>query len=218
MAIIQSGDSSSSSLLTVDPTSKALRGSKYDNIGGNIGAIGQRAAYCASVTSKTNLSTGGGTFFAIYGSSTRIIRVQRILIFATLATTAAYLEVDIINRFNRDLAFTTVPNLALTQVPTDSNNPPGSACLCAMWGAASAPTVGTGGGTIASKNQFAPVTGTPVRAPAVYDFDWRRQDEAQAPRLHGVTQGLEAAFGAAPATAPSVTCSVWWTEEFDQGD
>lgn len=203
MAEIKSGVDSTK--LTIDSTSKAARVTLYD-ARGNL--MGQKATYAASTSVKTAVAVGTTPIFALFGSATKTIRVQRLLIAATVGTTAVYGDLII---FLRTASITGGTKTDLTQVATDQNNAAPTANICGIYTAA--PTAGTGGGPIASLLQYCPVTGTPALGPGIFDFDWRERWETEAPVLRGVAQGIEAAFGTTTTNAPTITATVWWTEE-----
>lgn len=203
MAIIQSG--AGSAQLIIDETSKAARVSSYD-LRGNY--IGQKVTYSASVTAKTAVAAGTGVFFAIYGSSTKIIRVQKIVVAATVATAAVYGDIIC---FKRTAAISGGTKTDLTQVAMDSTSGSATASIVGLYTVA--PTAGTGGGVIASQQAFMPITGTPAIDINPVVFDWSTRNEIESPVLRGTTQGLELSFGTTPTNAPTVTVFVIWTEE-----
>jgi hypothetical protein len=205
MAQIQSG--ATSDLLTVDSVSKAARVTFYDTRGN---AVAQKATYAACTTAKTAVAAGTTTpYAALYGSGTKTIRVQRIVVCATIATTNAYVDLVVAKR---TAAISGGTKTDLTQVALDSNNSAGTANIAGIYTAA--PTAGTGGGIIAAQLQFVPITGTAALCPAVFDFDWRFRDESEAPVLRGTAQGVEVSFGTSIATnQPTLTVMFLWTEE-----
>lgn len=203
MAEIKSG--ASADKLTIDPTSKAARVTLYD-ARGNL--MGQKATYAAAVTAKTAVFAGTAPFLALYGSASKVIRVQRILVTATVATAAVY--GDLVVRL-RTATISGGTKTDLTQVATDQNNPAATAAICGLYTAA--PTAGTGGGPIAAMSAYCPITATAALGPGFYDFDWRHRWETEAPVLRGTGQGVEVAFGTTPTNAPTVVAAIWWTEE-----
>lgn len=203
MAEIKSG--ASSDKLTVDPTSKAARTSPYDTRGNY---YGPKATYGASLTAKTAVATGTGTIVAVYGSATKTIRVQRVLISVTVGAAAVYGDMIC---YKRTASISGGTKTDLTQTPFDSTSAAGTLNICGVYTVD--PTEGTGGGPIASSMQYCPISGTPALGPAQYDFDWRNGGECECPVLRGTAQGLEFNFGTTTTNAPTLTVTVWWTEE-----
>lgn len=203
MAEIKSG--ASSDKLTIDPASKAARVSLYDSRGNY---YGQKASYGAGTTARTAVFAGTGTVVAVYGSATKVIRVQRVLICATVATAAVYGDMVC---YKRTSSISGGTKTDLTQTPFDSTSGAATMNICGIYTAD--PTEGTGGGVIATQMAFCPITGTPALGPAQYDFDWRNGGECECPVLRGTAEGLEFRFGTTTTNAPTLTASVWWTEE-----
>lgn len=205
MAQVQSG--ASSDLWTIDATSKAGRVTIYDARGN---AICQKATYAACTTAKTAVAAGTTTpYAALYGSGTKTLRVQRIVVCATIATTAAYVDLVVAKRTG---AISGGTKTDLTQVALDSGNAAATANIAGIYTAA--PSAGSGGGIIAAQMQFVPITGTAALGPAIFDFDWRFRDESEAPVLRGTAQGVEVSFGTSIATnQPTLTVMFLWTEE-----
>ena len=203
MAIIKSG--ATSDTLTIDPTSKAARVTLYDSRGNS---LGQKASYAASTAIKGTVLTGTGVWFAIYGSATKTVRVQRILATVTVATAAVYGDLVV---SKRTVAISGGTSSALTRVPLDSNSSAATVSLVNTYSVA--PTPGTGGGAIGIIMAFCPITATVTNGPGVFDFDWRYRAEMEAPVLRGTAQGLELNFGTTTTNAPTITVTVWWVEE-----
>ena len=85
MAIIKSG--ASSDQLSIGPVSKGAYTESRDTRGN---FTGMKRSYSASLAIKTNTAAGTGVFASIYGSSSTTIRIQRIVVSCTVATTAVY--------------------------------------------------------------------------------------------------------------------------------
>lgn len=198
-------DSVSGIYLKIGTVSQAARVTLYDDRGN---AVCQKATYAASMTAKTTTFAGTGVFFTFYGSALKTVRVQQLVIAATVGTAAVYGDVIISKRTTAGSGGTPV---ALTSVPYDSTSSAATAAGANYYTAAY--TAGTGGGAIASLMQFCPVTGTPANGPGVFNFDWRYRDESEAPVLRGVAQGIEANFGTTTTNTPTISAYIVWTEE-----
>ena len=196
----------SSDVLTIDPTSKAARVTLYDT-SGNI--LNQKATYRAATTALFAAVAGTAPFFALYGSGTKTVRVQRVLI---AGINSATLGVDRVNLAKYSTAITGGTPTALTLVPSDSNSSSSTVSLCNVYTAA--PTAGAKVGDIASRAILAKSTTTAdgsLFAEMVFDF--RIVGESSAVVLRGITQGVALYFNVAPAAAANVQLEVEWTEE-----
>lgn len=206
MAQIVSG--ADSTILTVDTTSKAARTTLYD-VRGN--PVCQKQTVSAATTLRTAVGVNTTTpYLFLTGSATKTIRVQRLLVGCTMATTAAYVDMVC---YLRTVIATGGTSVALSRIAHDQDNTPVADVLCKIFSAA--PTAGTpAGNVVAAQMLFAPITATTALGPAIFDFDWRFRDESEAIVLRGVAQSLEVGFGTAIATnAPTITAQFTWTEE-----
>jgi len=213
---IAASSGSSNGLVTVTQANPALLNTTTTPAVGGNGVVSsttervvlaQGATYSAATTAKTATTSGTGPFFSICGSATKTIRIQQIYISGTIATTAVYGDVQLRVSSTATSAGTST---TLTQVPHDSTSAAGTATNVKFYTA-----LGTGGtlvGNIASMMSFFPVTGTAANMPAPLEFKWRDTD-SQSPVLRGTGQCIEAGFGTAPGTAPTLQVSVKWTEE-----
>ena len=135
MAIISSGDLNGASL-SIGITSKAARNTPFDSRGND---VGMKAGYAAVTTAKTAVFAGTAPFFSIYGSATKTIRIHRIIVSATVATTAVYGDVVL---SSRTVAISGGTATTLTQVPKDQTSAAGTATNVKIYTVA--PTAGTG--------------------------------------------------------------------------
>jgi hypothetical protein len=203
MAIIKSG--ASSDQLSIDATSKAARVTLYDTSGNS---LAQQATYRAS-TSMTVAAAASATapFFVIYGSSSKVIRVQRVVVSGPSTTTAAIQGFELIK-------YSTAPSggtaTALTQVPLDSASPAGTSSLCQVYTAA--PTAGTAVGTLGSirmiNKSTTVVDGSEM---SFYEFDFREYGRNTPIILRSTSHGVGLELHV--ATATTVAVFVEWTEE-----
>lgn len=190
----------------VDSASLALRQSNYDKRGQY---IGMKPTYSASTTLKTATAAGTGVFASIYGSASKVVRIQRITICGTVATTAVYGDVVIKKVTTPGTGGTAT---ALTQVSMDSNNPASTATGVNYYTVLR--TAGSGGGALASKQHIFPVTATAaINAPLI--FDWLYESMLEAPTLRGTNEGIEINFGTTTTNAPTLTVTIEWTEDVD---
>lgn len=203
MAVIKSTNSTTE--LVVDSISSAARISQYDTRGN---FIGMKASYSASTALKTATAAGTGVFAHIYGSTTKTIRVHRIIVCGSCATAAVYGDIIITKTSDTGSGGTST---SLTQVPKDSTSSAGTASSVRFY-----TVLGTGGvatGVIASQQVFLPITGTPAVDVKPVIFDWTAQGMNEAPVLRGATQGLELSFGTTTTNAPTLTITFEWSEE-----
>lgn len=203
MAVIKSG--ASSDQLTIDATSKAARVTLYDTLGN---ALSQKATYAASTVSTVAAAASAtAPFFVIYGSASKTIRIQRVVVSGPTTTTLAIQGFELIK-------YSTAPSggtaTTLTQVPLDSTSSAGTSSLCQVYTAA--PTAGTALGTIGSVRMInKSTTAVDGSEMSFYIFDYRNLGENSSVVLRGTSQGVGLELHVATATTVSV--SVEWTEE-----
>lgn len=204
MAVIKSG--ATTDQLTIDPTSKAARVTLYDSSGNY---QGKKQTYSASTTAAFAAPAGTTSFFAIAGSSTKTIKIQKIIVTGMDLTTLAFVTV-VARKYSTAITLGTKTDLV--QVPHDSSNAAGTASIVGVYTAA--PTDGSLVGTIATE-RFVGKSTTVAEGvqEARLEFLFGNGDEIQPVVLRGTAQYLSLAFAAAPATAPNVVVYVTWTEE-----
>lgn len=198
-------DATSDTGLTIDPSSTAARTSVYDTRGN---FTGMKISYAASLDIKTATAAGTGPFASIYGSETKTIRVQRIIVSGTCATAAVYGDI-IVKKTSTAISGGTAT--ALTAVPKDSASAASTATNINYYTVLATP--GTVVGAIASQTVFLPITGTPAVDVKPVIFDWTAQGMNEAPVLRGIAQGLELNFGTTTTNAPTLTITIEYTEE-----
>lgn len=192
--------------LTIDPTSKALRDTIYDTRGTNRGV---KATYRAASVGTFVAAAGTSPFFAIQGSGTKMVRIQRIVISGMNLTAVAYLKL-ILQKVSSATSGGTKTDLV--QTPLESGDAAATLSLCGVYTAA--PTAGTLVGTLASRLHLAQsTTAAAAGIPEEIVFDFRTIGEAASILLAGVTQGITLSFQTAPATAVTLAIEVEWTEE-----
>lgn len=205
MAVTLQGGNSGGVVVSVDAVANALRVIPYDARGN---MAGQKATYSGATAAKTATAAGTGPFFSICGSSTKTVRVQRVVVSGTVGTAAVYGDVELIKTSTATSAGTPT---ALTKVPHDSTSAAATANLVNYYTALG--TAGSPVGPVNSQTAYFPITATVTLGPGTVDFDYRGELEAEAPVLRGTAQCLEASFGTTTTNAPTLSVSVVWTEE-----
>lgn len=201
---IKSG--ASTDTLTIGATSKAARVEQYDSRGNY---AGQKRTYSAALTAKTATAAGTGPFFAICGSATTTVRVQKISFDYTVATAGIHADLRIQKTSTATSGGTAT---ALVSVPHDSTSTAATVGLVNYYTALA--TSGTVVGTIDIQQRWAQITATVTGGSQITrDFDWRALSEPEAVVLRGTAQCVQASFGTTTTNAPTMTVSVMWTEE-----
>src|SRR6266478_711736 len=173
MALIISGDKSVNAFWAISPTSNAASISRYNQDGSS---WMQKTTYRASTTAKKTGTASVNAMAILIGSDSKIVRVARILVTATIATTATYQELSVDYVSILDPYAATAPSTLLIPISSDSSSPISSIAAVGVYTGAAPFLAVSVDGYIASKNQFLPVTGTVTRSTGIYDFDWRGTD------------------------------------------
>jgi len=171
--------------------------------------LNPKATYSASTTAVlVPAVTSPNPFFTIYGSATKTIRLQSIVISGLTLTAVAYLN---IGSRKYSTAVTGGTSTALTQIPFDANNAAGTATNVNVYTAI--PTAGTIVGDLSSRRVLGQATTAAAAGiPQVIDFDYDAAD-GTAPILRGTAQGVGLYWITAPASTVSMLLRVIWTEE-----
>lgn len=206
MAIIKSGASSDN--LTVDATSKAARITPYDNLGNYRGV--KRTYRAASMVPFVPAVTADRAWFVIGGSASTVVTVKRVVVTGSTLTAVAYIAV---NAVRYSTATTGGTSTNLPQVVMDTNSAAGSSAQVRTYTAV--PTDGTLVGTIASRRVLMQATTAVASGPLHEEiiFDFGNLADTQGLVLRGTTQEMALRFPVAPATTPTLTVEVEWTEE-----
>ena len=151
-------------------------------------------------------------FFLIEGSSTKVVKVHKIVVSGMSLTAVAYLPI-ICRKYSTASSGGTAT--ALTAVPIDSKSPTSTANILKVFTVA--PTAGTSVGVIDSRRALAQATTAAAAGiPNIIEFDFKGQDgDDWGPSLRGTGQGLGLEFGIDPASAVTMSVSVVWSEEPD---
>ena len=172
---------------------------------------GGKATYRAATTSTATAASGLVIFFAIGGSSTKTVTIQRIIVTCPTLTAAGYHTI-VVEKFSS--APTGGSSTALTKVPLDSASGAATATLCQFYTAA--PTEGTLIGAIGNQRSLfqattAAAAGTP---PDPITWDFRNGfGEGSGLVLRGTAENIGLAFGAAPGSTVTYALEIEWIEE-----
>lgn len=150
-------------------------------------------------------------WFALGGSATKRIKLQRILISCPTLTA---IELTQIQLQKTSTATTLGTKTNLTKVPLETGDPASTVSLCAVYTAA--PTRGAMVGGIATRRVVS-MTATPVATDGTridVEFDFREVGESRAPAIDGTAENLVLCFiGSDAGSAVSMHLEVEWTEE-----
>jgi hypothetical protein len=204
MALIKSGASSDE--LTIDPVSKAARVTLYNSDGTYNGEkTTYRAATADPFVSATNADV---PFFLLEGSATKTIIVKRIAVSGITLTAVAYLALNVC-KFST--AATGGTPVAALLVPLDSNFPAATATVKHY---TAAPTAGTLVGTAATARILGQATTAAAAGlPRDFVFDFGDMPETKGLVVRGTSQGVGLVWATAPASTPTLSVDIEWTEE-----
>jgi len=170
----------------------------------------KKRTYRAATANSVVADASADMFFVISGSASRTREVRKIRVSGDTLTTLAVGSI-VVEKWST--APTSGTATTLTRVALDSASPAAATDgLVQVYTAA--PTQGTLVGTIACRRHIwkssTVVDGAPF---AVEEFVFGDLPESQAVFLHGTAEALSLAFGAAPATAITLSVEVEWSEE-----
>jgi hypothetical protein len=168
---------------------------------------GQKATYSAAVTGLLPTAAASTGLVILTGSATKTVRLTHVLISASIATTAVYIDWQVAKY---SAAATGGTSTAMTAVPYDSNSAAATASAASYTGAG--PTLGTLVGVIANAKMIAPVTATPAIS-NIIEFNFGNRP-AGAPVLRGIAQQIAITANSVTfGTAPNIDITLEWTEE-----
>lgn len=181
-------------------------------------AVGaQRVAIASEKTYRASTAavlipavTANVPFFCIYGSSTKTIRVQKIIVEGLTLTAVQYLNIGVAK-------YSTAPSggtiTTFTQIPLDASDAAGTASL--VQGYTAVPTTGTRIGFISGKRVMGQATTAAAAGiPQELYFEWSNGQDDFAPVLRGTAQGIGLEWiGTVPASTVSLLITIEWTEE-----
>jgi hypothetical protein len=204
--IIRSGNADT--LATVDPTSNALHHTDYDLLGHSM--CSKRTYAACTISGQTAAWNTAAPALCLYGAiqgvSGTVIRIQRVLVCATVSTATQYIEVGLLWDSNPPPMVFDNP---LTPVPYDSTSQPS---VVANVGTFLGASVTTSANVLMSINQFVPLS-TSTIVNRFFDFDLRRKSENSAIVLRNPLETLEVAQITAGTNVPTFTLMFVWTEE-----
>lgn len=149
-------------------------------------------------------------FACIYGSASKTVIVQRMYLSGASLTAVQYASY-VVAKYSTAVSAGTAT--ALTAVPLDSNSAAATVTNLNVYTAA--PTAGTLVGTVSVKRTLLQATTAAAAGiPDVIEFDFRTMgSETSGIYLRGTGQGVCVNFGAAPASAVTLSFTVEWTEQ-----
>lgn len=178
-----------------------------------------KAFYSASTATALVAAAGTAPFFLIEGSATKKVVVTGIYVDGITLTAVEYLHL-VVTKYSTAASGGTATSL--TAVPLDSVFPASTANVVKAYTVA--PTPGTAVGTLESDRILgqATVASASGRLNAHTQFDFHPAGSlgnsagvSLAPDgviLNGVAEGIGLRFAAAPASAVTLTVTVWWYE------
>lgn len=169
------------------------------------------ASFVATSGTKRASDATAKPFAQLIGPTTKgaVVKVNKITVGLTVATTAAYVDLSVARRTALGSAGTAV---AITPVPLEAGR---NACTATCNVYTAGMTAGTGGGVIAQALVFAPVTATAALTfPTV--FEWGLHDEQQPVILKSATDSLEVYAATTFGTVPTYTVSFEFEEYLAQ--
>ena len=169
----------------------------------------KRWTYRAATAATFVAAAGAAMFFVITGSATRKVYVHKVRVSGFLLTTLAALSVVC---EKRSVAPTGGTAVTMTAVPLETGFPAAAPTLLQVYTAA--PTEGTLVGTLGIQIVIGKSTTVVDGASIDYaEFVFGNSDETYPVMLNGTEEGLNLAFGAAPATGVTCVVEVEWSEE-----
>lgn len=170
----------------------------------------KKATYRASTTAVlTPAVTSPNPWFTFYGSGTKTIRVQSIIVSGLTLTAVAYLNIGL-RKYSTAVSGGT--STALTKVPMDSTSAASTATNVNVYTAV--PTAGTTVGDLTSRRVMGQATTAAATGiPQIVDFDFTPSGDGTSIILRGTGEGIGLYWITAPATTPSMLLRIEWTEE-----
>lgn len=165
----------------------------------------QRASYSASIV-KLAVATSANLIFTLTGSATKIIRVTRLELSGTCATTAKDINFFIAKYSTAASGGTT--GTAPTIAPYDSTSSAASATIAVY---TADPTAGTSVGNIRAGNLFMAVTGS-TTATGLYIAEFGNRP-SQAVTLRGTSQQLGISLNGENTATSVMDIFIEWTED-----
>lgn len=197
-----------SDLLTVDPTSKAIRVTQYNT---DATVYGQKRTYRAStIIPLAAAVTVDVPFFNIIGSATQTVTVRKITVSGMTLTAVGYYTIAVQKLSSASSGGTSTSPVT---VPLDSNSAVATAVVKAY---TVAPTRGslTNGGTVASwRTLWQPTTAAAAGTTDTFTFSFGDITESRGLVLRGAAQEVCLVFPVVLASAGALSIDIEWTEE-----
>lgn len=166
-----------------------------------------KSTYMAATATFTP-ATAPTDVFVITGSSTKTIRVLRMILSGVQTTAGGVTTISIIKRSTADTAGTAV---ATTRVPLDSGF---AAATAVVQHYTANPTVGSVIADIYRPRVFIPAAATATLPVTIFDQDWSQSVWSTPPTLRGTAETLAVSLNATlPSGAATFEVTVMWTEE-----
>jgi len=197
----------STDVLTVDSTSKAARVTLY----GSDGTYnGEKATYRAStIIPFVPAVTVNRAIFTIGGSSSKKVIIKRIRVSGMSLTAVAYLTINVVKYSTATSGGTPT---VLVAVPLDSTQ--GASTVAQVKVYTAVPTDGALVGHLASWRSLWQATVAAAAGVTVeHVFSFGDMSETKGIVLRGTNEECALLFPVAPATTPTLTVDVEWTEE-----
>lgn len=148
-------------------------------------------------------------FLEINGAAGKVVRVKRVVLSGLTLTAVAYLRLQALKNSTANSGGTST---APTAVPLDVRSPAAGATLKQY---TAAPTPGALVGSIDEKRVLAQATTAAAAGIPDYNvaFEFGDKDNNEDATLRAAAQNISMAFGAAPATAVTLSWMIEWTED-----
>lgn len=176
-------------------------------------------AFCSNLK-RTGNNSATTAMLTIYGASGRVIRLKKIALDVTIATTATYGGLYL-RRFVGGGGVGNGGTLILgrNRIVSYDSNAPESCAAVGFWSTGPAAPVVMQAQLFANAQAFLPVTATPARKPGrfVFDFGSDAPSQSAIPVISGDDQGIELFWSDAPGNTPTLAFEMIWTEEINDG-
>lgn len=180
-----------------------------------------KSTYSSSFFGLVPVVTSGTDQICISGSASKVIRLQRLVIYATTATGAQVMSLSLVRRASLDTggtaALTTANPGITTQIASrDTGQNPNTAPTAVLVSYTAAPTIVDTAPVYLEDQAFSmPLGLVSTQAPGIADFYYARdlENNLQAPTLRGATQQICVNNDIAITNASVWRGYVVWTEE-----
>jgi hypothetical protein len=168
--------------------------------------VGNKKATYVAVASNLAAAAAATDIFTIYGSASKTIVVEKLIIDGVVGTAAVSAFFQVIKR---SAANTGGTSTAPAKVPYDSTQAAATATVLSY--TANPTALGTAVGNVRSDRVFLPLTSTAVDAQGrIFLFG---DEDMKGVVLRGTGEGLCVNLNGATLTTPSLNINIEWTEE-----